>query len=77
MPDLIQLMLREMHPDHPDPEGSGEKEERVNEKKVDELLEIVDRQLAHQAKQKQIDYVRGFIRGLEWSKSEIRKVFER
>ena len=72
MPDLIRQMLRANYPDHPDPVGSGEKEE-----KVDKLLEIIDRQLGHQAKQKHIDYSRGFVRGLEWTKSEIRKVFER
>jgi len=44
---------------------------------VDKLLEIIDRQLAHQSKQKQIGYSRGFVRGIEWTQSEIRKVFER
>uniref|UniRef100_A0A6M3M146 Uncharacterized protein n=1 Tax=viral metagenome TaxID=1070528 RepID=A0A6M3M146_9ZZZZ len=44
---------------------------------VDKLLEIIDHQLAHQSKQKQIDYSRGFVRGIKWVQSEIRKVFER
>lgn len=49
----------------------------MSEENVDKLLEIIDRQLAHQAKQKHNDYSRGFVRGLEWTQSEIRKVFKR
>ena len=39
------------------------------------LLEIIDKQLAHQGKQDQTNYSRGFIKGIEWTKTEIQKMF--
>ncbi len=44
---------------------------------VDELLEIIERQLAHQEKQEQTNYSRGFVKGIRWTKDEIMKVFEK
>lgn len=49
---------------------------------VDDLLEIIDRQIAHEEKgwtkqEPQTHYSRGFVKGLKWSKTEIMKVFER
>ncbi len=44
-----------------------------------ELLETIDRQLAHERSpsqtEAQTDYGRGYIRGLEWTKAEICKTF--
>jgi len=40
-----------------------------------ELLEVIDRQLAHQEGLPQTDYGRGFIKGLQWTRSEICKAF--
>lgn len=49
----------------------------MTEAPVDRLLEIIDRQLAHEEKQGQTNYGRGFVKGLKWAKTETMKVFER
>ena len=47
--------------------------------KVTALLEVIDRQLAHERSpyqtESQTDYGRGYIKGLEWTKTEICKAF--
>lgn len=49
----------------------------MTEDPVDRLLEIIDRQLAHEKQGQQTNYGRGFVKGLKWTKTEIMKVFER
>ena len=49
---------------------------------VDKLLKIIDRQLAHEEsgwtqKDPQTNYSRGFVKGIQWTRTEIMKVFER
>jgi hypothetical protein len=51
---------------------SGRLEDEPREVK---LLEIIDKQLVHQGKQDQTNYSRGFIKGIEWTKTEIQKMF--
>lgn len=43
----------------------------------DKLLGIIDKQLVHQGKQDQTNYLRGFIKGIQWTKTEIQKMFGR
>ena len=49
------------------------------DEKVTVLLEVIDRQLAHERSptqtNPQTDYGRGYIQGLEWTKTEICKAF--
>jgi len=40
---------------------------------IESLLEIIDNHLAHHKKQYQTNYVRGYIKGVEWTKTEIMK----
>ena len=60
--------------------GRDEEHVRINVS-VDpkELLEIIDRQLAHENSptqtEPQTDYGRGYIKGLEWVRTEICKAF--
>lgn len=49
----------------------------MSKEKIDSLLEIIDNHLAHHGKQEQTHYLRGYLKGVEWTKSEIRKAFER
>lgn len=50
----------------------------MTEEPVDVLLEIIDKHLAHHYGQmSQTHYLRGYLKGVEWTKTEIRKVFER
>jgi len=44
---------------------------------VDELLDIIDKHIAHHERQSQTHYLRGYLKGIEWVKTEIRMVFER
>lgn len=48
-----------------------------DEDNVDRLLEIIDKHLVHHGSQSKIHYLRGYIKGVEWTKTEIMKVFER
>lgn len=49
----------------------------MTEAPVDRLLEIIDRQIAHEKKQEQTNYSRAFVKGLQWAKTEIMKEFGR
>ena len=49
----------------------------MTENPVDELLEIINSHLAHHRKQDQTHYSRGYLKGVEWAKTEIRKIFGR
>lgn len=44
---------------------------------VTDLLKIVDDQLIHQDKQEPSHYQRGYVQGVKWSETEIKKVFKR
>ena len=50
---------------------------KISEDPVDKLLGIVNNQLIHQRKQGPTHYLRGFIKGIEWTQTEIMKVFEK
>ncbi len=44
---------------------------------LEQLLRTIDSHIAHHEKQPQTDYVRGYLKGLNWTKTEIRKTFGR
>ena len=45
---------------------------------ADEVLETIDKQIAHQREQIPLtNYQRGFVSGLRWAKVEIQKAFEK
>ncbi len=49
----------------------------MTEDPVDILLEIIDNHIAHHERQSQTHYLRGYLKGVEWTKTEIRKAFEK
>ena len=52
-------------------------EKQLTRDPIDQLLETIDSHIAHHEKQPQTHYVRGYIKGLNWTKTEIRKTFGR
>ena len=44
---------------------------------INKLLRTIDSHIAHHEKQPQTNYVRGYLKGLTWTKTEIRKTFGR
>jgi len=49
----------------------------MTEELIDKLLEIINKHLDHHGNQYQTHYLRGYIKGVRWTETEIRKVFER
>lgn len=45
------------------------------DERVTALLEVIDKQLVHENRETKTDYGRGFVKGLNWTRTEICKAF--
>lgn len=43
---------------------------------IEQLLQVIDKQITHEQKLMKTDYQRGFVKGLSWAKTEIQKRME-
>lgn len=49
----------------------------LTEDNVDGLLKIIDNHLVHNRSLSENNYTRGYIKGVDWVRTEIMKMFER